>query len=298
MQPREPVLRVSFDSGDYQVLPYDHTPVQEAIVPVVGWNGDELVCLGTAFAIDESGVFVTARHVVQDWVTEFQARTHQGSAGLYVLYESDRPVGHAAQGASATLGGPLAVGSVSWHPDADVAVFHAQTPYVGGERVPFPTLELTVAMPRRGDQCFAVGYARMHIEGAVRPRLGGDASLISVDYDRQLAATRGSVEQVHPDRRDNFRLTWPCFLTDARYDKGMSGSPVLSDDGRVIGVVCSSTPEVPDQPFTSYATLTAAILPIHLELAGDEPTTVVMVDLISRDIAGAGYPLQYSDHKM
>jgi len=67
-------------------------------------------------------------------------------------------------------------------------------------------------------------------------------------YERQLTATRGKIEEVHPVSRDAVRLNFPCFLTDARYDAGMSGSPVASDDGRVVGVVCSSS-EPPEGPF-------------------------------------------------
>lgn len=282
----EPVLSVSFTNGPYQLLPFDSPLVHESIVPVVGWNGQHLECLGTAFAIAASGVFVTARHVIDTWVDEFGDRTHTGTAGLYVLYESDRVVAH-PNGEDASLGGPLAVGSISCHPTSDLAVLHAQTPYVEGQPVTFPILELTVALPRIADHCVAVGYARMHLDGAVHPRIGENRDLISVDYDRQLAATRGVVENVHPVQRDTFRLTWPCFLIDARYDKGMSGSPVLNAEGRVVGVVCSSTPPVFDQPFTSYATLTADLLPLHLQVAGTADS-VLIADLLGGEIDGFG----------
>ena len=282
---RDVLLRVSFKGGPYQLLPYDYSPVQQAIVPVVGWDGVQLACLGTAFAIDETGIFVTARHVVDEWVHRYQSETVTGQAGLYVVFESDTPVLRPPLAEPAALGGPLAIGGVTWHPQADLAVLQAQVPYLEGVAVPFPTLQVSVGLPHRGGACVAIGYARMHMDGAVRPRAASDKTLVSVDYERQLAATRGVIEEVHPVRRDSFRLTWPCFLTDARYDAGMSGSPVFDESGRVIGIVCSSTPMVDGQPFTSYATLTAALLPLHLELA-DNSGTVLVADLLGHDVEG------------
>jgi hypothetical protein len=94
-------------------------------------------------------------------------------------------------------------------------------------------------------------------------RFEGDVPIgdkASVDLIRRLAVTRGLVEEIHRERRDS-RLSWPCFLTDARYQGGMSGGLVIGDDGRVVGVVCSSTSGHTEEslPEPSFATLVAAL---------------------------------------
>jgi hypothetical protein len=45
----------------------------------------------------------------------------------------------------------------------------------------------------------------------------------------------GKVQEVHDERRDSGRLSFPCFRTNARYDPAMSGGPVFAEDGHLCG---------------------------------------------------------------
>jgi S1-C subfamily serine protease len=257
-QKSEAVLSVSFDGGEYQVVDALYTPVQLAVVPVVAWVNEQITWLGTAFAIAAGGLFLTASHVFEEFLADHAEATRTGTAGLYVYWETDEPLPphHDRPELPAGLGGLLPVVAVSWHPTADLGLLRVSLPQLS-RPVTFPTLALHVGLPIVGQRCAAVAYHKVRFEGRVPV---GQAA--SVDFTRQLAVTRGIIQNVHRERRDRSMLTWPCFLTDARYPGGMSGGPVAADDGRVVGVVCSNTSlgEMSGIPETSYATLLAAAL--------------------------------------
>jgi hypothetical protein len=87
-------------------------------------------------------------------------------------------------------------------------------------------------------------------------------------------ATHGMIEEIHFPRRDR-RLHFPYFLTNARFDPGMSGGPILSaTTPGVCGVICSGT-ELADSttPTISYGSLIGPALAIDLEMTGSNDVT-------------------------
>jgi Trypsin-like peptidase domain len=50
----------------------------------------------------------------------------------------------------------------------------------------------------------------------------------------------GRVQEVHDQQRDNLLLPWPCFRTDARFERAMSGGPVFTKEGVLCGIICKS----------------------------------------------------------
>jgi len=67
----------------------------------------------------------------------------------------------------------------------------------------------------------------------------------------------GIVCEVHNYKRDSVVLPFPCFRTDSRFERGMSGGPVFTSTGNLCGIICtnfsSSSPEE-DEEHTSYVT--------------------------------------------
>jgi hypothetical protein len=63
-----------------------------------------------------------------------------------------------------------------------------------------------------------------------------------IEYTTNPYTASGVVEEVHDERRDSYRLPFPCFRTNARFDRGMSGGPVFSEEGYLCGIICSSMP--------------------------------------------------------
>lgn len=48
------------------------------------------------------------------------------------------------------------------------------------------------------------------------------------------------IEEIHPQRRDRALVDYPSFRTGVQYESGMSGGPIISESGYVIGIVSAS----------------------------------------------------------
>jgi len=96
-----------------------------------------------------------------------------------------------------------------------------------------------------------------------------------IEINGRGAATVGEVREIHRERRDNFRLNFPCFRANARFDGGMSGGPVINDQGRVCGIICSNLPpDELDAEHTSYAATLWPVMAIPINL-GDDGVSIV-----------------------
>lgn len=113
----------------------------------------------------------------------------------------------------------------------------------------------------------------------------GVRAIISVDPHE----SRGVITAIHEQSRDRIMLPYPCFEAGVTTKGGMSGGPVFTADGNVIGVVGSSL-ELgdSDEPDVSFITAIWPTAGIHLRHTGSS-LGVVKMDI--RDEA-AGYPLQ------
>lgn len=100
--------------------------------------------------------------------------------------------------------------------------------------------------PRSGQNCVALGY------GSPQPPPSG--------YAPGLHASRGTIEEVHPQRRDTYFVNYPSFLTNAEFPGGMSGGPVFTDDDRLIALVSTGGMD----RTTSYASLIQAATALNV----------------------------------
>ena len=111
-----------------------------------------------------------------------------------------------------------------------------------------PQLELLP--PRQGERVVGFGYHSSTIT------LIEDEKSITVEWYDEPATTVGEVMEVHEQLRDSSRLRFPCFRTNARFDGGMSGGPVVNEDGMLCGLVCSALPaSAAGEEDVSYAAL-------------------------------------------
>lgn len=94
--------------------------------------------------------------------------------------------------------------------------------------------------PIPGQNCVALGY--------------GSPEKPPPDMVPALYASRGTIEEVHPHRRDTYFVNYPSFLINAEFPGGMSGGPVFTNDDRLIGVVSTGGMD----KTTSYASLIQA----------------------------------------
>ncbi|WP_352956276.1 serine protease [Mesorhizobium sp. M1322] len=211
-------------------------------------DGD-LQGLGTAFAIDPCGGFMTADHVIAD--ARAHGRTLRTSDGDFrVEMPSDA-------GLIAVLGHGLVFGTVGLPQEAIAHVGRMWSPVLPGSDPPaalqgrsdFQPIDLALLQtrspapdhirnlrmrsrprgPRPGDMVVAVGYPQIDT-------FRGDREDARTTIAEGMQVAYGRVTQVHPQGRDSTTPT-PVFEVEANWPSGMSGGPVFNAEGEVIGLV-------------------------------------------------------------
>ncbi|MBX2969909.1 MAG: trypsin-like peptidase domain-containing protein [Cyclobacteriaceae bacterium] len=126
----------------------------------------------------------------------------------------------------------------------------------------FATIDLS--MPKIGDKIFAFGFVDTQ---TIAEKKSEDHISFGNGMSRSLAYSEGVVKEVHQQYRDLSRLKFPCFQTNARFDGGMSGGPVLNENGIVIGLVCSNLPPSSiEEEHVSYVSLLWSSMLISISL--------------------------------
>lgn len=250
-----PGVTIDFAGGDFATVPL--SLVQRAIMPLVHLVGDEFRSVGTCFAISPDGLCLTARHVIEEiWpgpVSDGRQPTDDDGT-IYALYvDPDTPV----EGGD-LFGGLLPVMKVHLVDQLDIAALSLNLPVRvdTDEPIRLAVLRLGLNVPVLNAQSVAFGYHSISWQR-------DNPSHASVT--QSFSASRGLVEELHIPCRDSVVLPFPCFRTSARYDGGMSGGPVFTDDGLVRGVVCSSIQQITDeQGHVSYVSLIAPAMCLRM----------------------------------
>ena len=122
-----------------------------------------------------------------------------------------------------------------------------------------------MASPGRGERVVGFGY-----------HSSSWYVLIQKDGTRHIninafgAATVGEVKEVHHERRDSCRLSFPSYQVNARFDGGMIGGPVTSDRGRLCGIICLNLlPTEADQEHVSYAASLWPLMAIPINVTSE-----------------------------
>ena len=257
----------------------DH-PLYGLVGPLVAIHrGREERMHGTAFLI-APGLAVTAAHVVIDYLEAFQKFNlshgkgdHRGQLSFNMVIPLLRADGTHC---------PLRVIHISFSLPGDFAILHLDRPKDGdwSSLTPFPTLQL--GPPNEQSHIQAFGFP----SGKVTKGADGIANLHT--WPRLSV---GSVLEIHDRKRDGVTLNFPCFRTNARFDGGMSGAPIINNAGNVCGMVCKSYDLLADEEPISYgATLwpIAGIKLAHVPPIGRDNCRVGDL-LVSRQIASVDY---------
>ena len=199
-----------------------------------------------------SNLYLTAGHVIADFFEKFGGADSTIRAECWVVHVFPGPEYAIWQ---------ITHAWVSAH--SDLAVFNTR-PYndVAARMVPAPCLGLELAPPAVGERVVGFGYHSS--SGHV---IRGPDGTRHIEVNAYGAATVGEVKLVHAERRDSYRLCFPCFQVNARFDGGMSGGPVLSDRGRLCGIICSNLPpSEPDGEQVSYAATLWPLMALEINI--------------------------------
>jgi len=263
------LTRFPLSVSDRDFLTFDRIPgeLNRSIVPLVEmWrlrDGSPVVMpVGTAFVIgllsSTEAVLATASHNIPD-------RVRNNESNLVVLFPKRN-----GQADINDLQGFIIAGISLAETSSDVALITTDL----DDSVVMPSLmPLGLEEPQIGENCLALGYSKMVM---------GEPTDLQANALFHVSSSRGKIEVLYPSYRDTVKITFPCFQTDAFYEQGMSGGPVLGTSGRVIGIV-STCMESGEEgiPHTSHAALTAGMLELPLPSEGESGRKIA-------DLANAG----------
>jgi hypothetical protein len=282
---------LDFDSNSYVTIKR-LSDYNSAVVPVLVDDGEETVRVaGSAFNIHALGLWVTARHVIDDAIS---TRRDAYIRLLWTGLEESTGAPPAWLDSEEVPDAPFRRGVflpvTAWTKDdangSDFALLRAGMVNRDGEPVKFPVCRLSARVPRTGTRVRVIGY-------------GGSKVTADTETDRvrrialacNLSVSQGEVLQVHREGRDTFRdldgrptgyLATVCFDTSARIDGGMSGGPVADENGAVCGIASKGG------AYDDRSVVTATPFLFPLRLPQDEPLTVYQLAQAGR-VAVDGY---------
>jgi hypothetical protein len=261
---------------DGQTFPQP-SPVQRMVLPIVLQEQDRLRRLGTGLHL-APGVVLTARHVLDGQMPRIRA----ADCAPGVLFISDQNVPGQEEGPwfkllpithiSMSEESPL---SQSDHlgPDEreyrghDLALLTTSVAFIGKEPASSIVLPLSFSRPSLGSAVLAMGYPKLpdEVESEDSAPLLGD-----------LLAVQGTVKEIHSPYRDRTLIPFPVLESDYPDTNGMSGGPVIREDGCVVAIVCRSF----DGNDPSYSSLLPPALNLTVTL--EEGEVITLYDLIER----------------
>jgi len=205
---------------------------------------EEVYLSGSCFRVAKN-LYVTAKHIITDYLQKFGVKEGVAPFEIWTI--------HIKQGPEYSI---WVVDRVWLCPLSDLAVIHTK-PYndVAANNAEIICIGLELKPPSIGER--VVGFGHHSPTGQIRY---GDDGTRHIEVNAFGAATVGEVREIHHEIRDTSRMPYPCFQTNARFDGGMSGGPVLSDRGRVCGVICSNLP--PDDENGEHISYIASLWPL------------------------------------
>lgn len=261
----------------------DPGPMHEMALNLFASDGDEYVDVhGSAFLIGP-GLALTARHNVEIFLKRYEtARLRAEARGPMQLIAVQTwldPAATVVHRVSKWFAAPwtdLAV--LRLHPAADQV---EQLP----ENYRWRALGLDLTIPEVGAEIAAFGFDDVQVTRDEREM---------TIRARGVTAT-GLVVEVLDPLHGNAHHGWPRFQTNARFDGGMSGGPVMHG-GRACGLVSSSLPaQTDDEDHASFVPLLWPAMAIELDdprSAAPESPTITLLQLAREGIVMVrGYEL-------
>lgn len=150
--------------------------------------------------------------------------------------------------------------SVHASPPADLLVGTITT-NEHSARVPYILPTVSFAPPRIGEVVHCIGYADMAVPADGLSIEGLQEGWINPyeHYTHRLMCISGRVTCLFGQRFSNGFVKGPCFAIDVEVPHGMSGGPVLREDGVVCGVIAAGATSF----FASPATVASLLYPLY-----------------------------------
>jgi hypothetical protein len=149
-----------------------------------------------------------------------------------------------------------------------------------------PVMNLTP--PEVGSVIGGFGYPNSEVE--VLSEEGGEESstpTIKLEWRDRPSITTGTVIDVYDERRDMSRMPFPGFQTNARFDHGMSGGPVINQNGELCGIISSGMVYEDSGPEATFVSSLWPLMGLQLDIPidGQESKEKYLLD----DLAEVSY---------
>lgn len=233
------------------------------VFPILSFIDGTFRLVGTGFFIGPNGIFVSAKHVLND-----------------ILDKNGKPIGslYIYQFLDGNVGVQRPISRFHVHPNADigVGVCYQMKNNADGTELKNCQLRLTVNIP--SNQTKVSTYAYPKILELPKNDKGQQV------FDFYPTYFDGLVEEHLPNGRDSSMLPSECFRTSMYLHRGASGGPVFNNNGRVFGVNSTGY----DQSNISYVSSIKDILDLNItdvSLVSKEQSKTVRI----RDLANGGY---------
>lgn len=217
---------------------------EQGIFPLIVFNRQtqSFKCIGTSFFINGLGVFVTAKHVVQNEV-------------------SDTNMMFVVQNLSDHITVNRVVTNLCIHPTADIAVG-----LVGIGRDPMTAKEVPFAVAPNCRLSFKEMRSGMPLMGFGYPKTKKiiNANLTTLEFRGTWA--QGTIDDYLPNGISNLKNR--CYQTNMIIESGCSGGPVFSD-GWVVGINSSSFEMTLEETLISFITTVDYLLDLQLPIANE-----------------------------
>jgi len=221
------------------------TSPSDAVFPIVKQCVDtgKLDFVGTGFFIGAEGLFLTASHVLKD-VFDNKGRARREAIGVMQKTPNN------------TFIPRHVVRSFSFEfSDISIGVLAAAKNNHTGDSIRNCVLNLKEKEPEVGELVFTYAFPDTFVLNKLQDAPKNTLNMRSNYYE-------GHIVEFFPYGRDRAMLPNPCWRTSMYVHGGASGGPVMTSDGKVVGINSSS---LFGEPNVSYVSTIRHALDINLK---------------------------------
>jgi hypothetical protein len=151
------------------------------------------------------------------------------------------------------------------------------------------SLPISFAIPLTGDTVWSLGYTDFRYpEGGIPLEKVSDGSFdFEANYGHRFLVVEAQVVAAFSARLSSGFVNGPCFAFDEEIPYGLSGGPVISEDGRLIGVNSAGASMFFDRPM-SVATMLYPLARTPISYGGDFGAAKITARRELIELVGAG----------
>jgi hypothetical protein len=273
---RKHVVAVILDTKNPSFIEHSISPIMNVGLQLLARrveaeNPSDYDALGSAIMIRPE-LAITAKHVIEDYIKKYGATGHPNNLNTNFSLSAFQIICKETNDVNATAV-MYGITKLVLSPLSDLALLHLSPLSRIPDDLDRKTICISLTPPNVGDQVVAFGYHKGEIELDSR----------KTGVIRQPATSVGEVIEIKPKGRP--LVSWPHFITNALYEGGMSGGPVLNDKGALCGIITTCMKGDETSPHYSSVSLLAPFmfLSSEFQLPGDtNPKIYTMYDLAER----------------